>query len=198
VDRVRERASGHRARGGGETTPPEANPVGARRPFEPRALIGALQDAEVDYVAIDGVAAIAHGAQRITRDLGIVIEPTVENAERLLRALVELGAEVCAPPRRRFPLEAGADPPWLLGQDRFFDTTAGGLDVRHSPPGAPPYETLRAGAAREELPDGLKLTVAGRDHLEAMKRASGRDKDLRDLAELRELERYRKGPELER
>lgn len=69
--------------------------------------------------------------------------------------------------------------------------------MRHSPPGAPPYERLRANASREELPDGLKITVAGRSDLEAMKRASGRDKDLRDLAELHELDRRREGPELE-
>jgi hypothetical protein len=114
-----------------------------------------------------------------------------------LSALAGLQAEVCAPPRKRFPLEAGADPEWLLAHDRFFDTTAGGLDVRHSPPGAPPYAELRANASREELPDGLKITVAGRKDLEAMKRATGRDKDLRDLAELHELDRHREDPEHE-
>jgi hypothetical protein len=66
----------------------EADPVGRRNPFKPRELIGALEDAGVIYVAIGGVAVIAHGSQRITIDLDVIIEPTRENAARLLDALV--------------------------------------------------------------------------------------------------------------
>jgi hypothetical protein len=166
----------------------DADPVGQRRPFKPRELIGALEGSGVNYVAIGGVAVLAHGSQRITQDLDVMIEPTRENAERLRGALLGLEAEICMSGRRRVRLDAHSDPDWLLGGDRFFDTKAGGFDLRLRPPGAPPFDELQARAERHQLRDGLRVTVAAREDLAAMKRAAGRDKDLRDLAELRELD----------
>jgi len=53
-------------------------------------------------------------------------------------------------------------------------------------PGAPPYDELRERALEIRLGD-LTLAVAGRDDLISMKRASGRQVDLEDLAALTEL-----------
>ena len=50
-------------------------------------------------------------------------------------------------------------------------------------PGAPPYEDLRKRAVEVEV-RGTPVRIASLDDLIAMKRASGRQKDLRDIAEL--------------
>jgi hypothetical protein len=55
------------------------DPFGERRNLHPASLIEALERFEVDYVVIGGLAAIAHGAQRITQDLDIAIDRSAEN-----------------------------------------------------------------------------------------------------------------------
>ncbi len=50
-----------------------------------------LQNHEVRYVVIEGIAAVLYGVPRATFDLDILIEATPENAQRLLDALLEAG-----------------------------------------------------------------------------------------------------------
>lgn len=50
-------------------------------------LIRALADAGVEYILVGGVAAIVHGAARLTRDIDVVYSRSPENIERLVRAL---------------------------------------------------------------------------------------------------------------
>jgi hypothetical protein len=68
-----------------------------------------------------------------------------------------------------------------------FATQHGAVDVLHDAPGAPPYDELRLRALEIRLGD-LALRVAGRDDLISMKRASGRQVDLDDIAALTESE----------
>jgi hypothetical protein len=66
-----------------------------------------------------------------------------------------------------------------------LDTDAGGVDVHMTPPGAAPYDRLRARALELDV-SGVRLAVAGRDDLIAMKRTSGRPVDRGDIAALTE------------
>ncbi len=50
-----------------------------------------LQNHEVRYVVIEGIAAVLYGVPRATFDLDILIEATPENAQRLLDAFLEAG-----------------------------------------------------------------------------------------------------------
>ena len=52
-----------------------------------RGLLTALQEANVEFCVIGGVAAIAHGALTPTHDLDVAAPMTVENLARLLTAL---------------------------------------------------------------------------------------------------------------
>jgi hypothetical protein len=45
----------------------------------------------VDYVVVGGYAVIAHGFPRTTGDIAILVQPTAENAARVVRALVDYG-----------------------------------------------------------------------------------------------------------
>lgn len=49
-----------------------------------------FQKHNVRYVVIGGVAAVLHGVPRATFDLNILIEATLENAQKLLDALIDV------------------------------------------------------------------------------------------------------------
>lgn len=60
--------------------------------FHPyRELAKSLNSRKVRYLVIGGNAVVAHGVPRNTFDLDILIEPTLDNAERVLYALRERG-----------------------------------------------------------------------------------------------------------
>ena len=54
------------------------------------AIVRALNEAEVQYLIVGGLAVNAHGYVRLTRDIDIVLALESENALRGLRALTKL------------------------------------------------------------------------------------------------------------
>jgi hypothetical protein len=155
-------------------------------PLRPLELLGELLRHEVDFVVIGGFSLAAHGVVRATKDVDVVPEPTEANLARLMTALGELDAE---------PLAIGDFRPDELvhltlenlaaGGNWLLRTKLGRLDVMQHVPGINSYSQLRAGAVIPELP-GLRAApaFAGYDDLIAMKQASGREQDLRDITEL--------------
>lgn len=154
------------------------------RPLDARGIFEVLSRHAVEYVVIGGIAVQVHGHRRTTKDLDIVPDPSAENAERLAAALAELEARP-----REVP---GAGPP-TAEQLRMapivppLSTRHGELRVLNDVPGAAPYGELRERAIVLEL-DGIPLAIAGRDDVIAMKRASGRESDLRDIEFITALE----------
>ncbi len=152
-------------------------------PFSAGEIFATLERHGVDYVAIGGIAANAHGSRRLTLEVDIIPEPETPNYELLAAALNELDAPETAvdasfrslDPRDSFDL-ARADVLKLA-------TAAGDLDVINGAPGAPPYEDLRKRAIEVEV-RGTRIRIASLDDLIAMKRATGRPRDLRDIADL--------------
>jgi hypothetical protein len=56
-----------------------------------QTVFASFQRNDVKYLVIGGIAAVLYGVPRATFDLDILIEPTEENAQKLLDALVEIG-----------------------------------------------------------------------------------------------------------
>ena len=54
-----------------------------------KSVFASFQKHEVNYLVIGGIAAILHGVPRATFNLDILIEPTPENAQKLLESLIE-------------------------------------------------------------------------------------------------------------
>ncbi|MGH2940877.1 MAG: hypothetical protein ACRDPE_22470 [Solirubrobacterales bacterium] len=155
----------------------------SERSFSPQEIFAALDRHAVDYVTIGGVAANAHGSRRLTLDVDIVPAPEEPNYERLAAALDELGAPATAVDSAFRSLDPRD--PFDLARANVLKlaTAAGDLDVLNGAPGAPPYGDLRRRAVEVEV-RGTPVRIASLDDLIAMKRASGCDKDLRDIAEL--------------
>jgi predicted nucleotidyltransferase len=151
--------------------------------FNPAAILATLERHDVRYVLIGGFAANAHGVRRTTRDVDVIVERTAANLERLAAAAREL--EVGSPVMDSKMQELDPLDPQDLGRaaNVCLDTREGELDVMNDAKGAPPFERLARRAVIVEVL-GTRVPVAGLDDLIALKHASGRDVDLRDIADL--------------
>jgi hypothetical protein len=58
-------------------------------------VFASFQSHEVRYLVIGGIAAVLYGVPRATFDLYIIIEPTRDNAQRLLDALASARTRDC-------------------------------------------------------------------------------------------------------
>jgi predicted nucleotidyltransferase len=139
--------------------------------FNPAAILAALARHDVRYVLTGGLAANAHGLRRTTRDVDIIVERSATNLTRLAAAAreLEVGSPVLA------DLERAANV--------SLDTREGELDVMNEAKGAPHFARLVERAVVVEV-FGTPVPVAALDDVIALKRAAGRDVDLRDIADL--------------
>jgi hypothetical protein len=142
---------------------------------------------EVDFVVIGGFAAIAHGSQRLTQDLDLVIDRRVANCRRLIRALGELEAEYRSSSGRWVKVSPKADPKWVAKENRLFDTRAGGIDVFNKLDGVPAWKEARPRAVEVDA-FGHRFPVLDKDTLIRSKLAAGREKDLADVADLNQAD----------
>jgi predicted nucleotidyltransferase len=155
----------------------------APRETDPRRIFETFGRLRVEYVVIGGIAAIAHGNTRNTRDVDFIASADRANLERLAAALRELGARLSGTDAHLLGIDV-YDPETLgSGANFTMETDAGGLDFFNDVPGAAPYDELRERALAVDL-DGLTVRVAGRDDLIRMKQAAGRPQDLADIAAL--------------
>lgn len=150
---------------------------------DPRRIFETFARHSVDYVVIGGIAVIAHGHTRNTRDVDFMAATDTVNLKRLAAALRELGARLSGVDAHLLGIDVYD--PKVLGNGANFtlETDAGGLDYFSDVPGAPPYERLRERGLVIDL-GGLSICVAGRDDLIRMKEAAGRPQDLGDIAAL--------------
>ena len=128
-----------------------------------------FEDHEVRYVIVGGIAAILHGVPRATFDLDILIDPTPDNAGRLLAALSQAGLGTAS----MTTSEAVLSNEITVFKDRVR------IDVLTSVPG---LTFTGAWDERETMEyGGQKFFVVSRKNLIASKRAAGRPMDLEDV-----------------
>lgn len=146
-------------------------------PLQAADILTTLVEYGVEFVVIGGLAVQAHGHVRTTQDVDTFPAADPANLERLAEALRALGAR-----------PAGDSP--AVTAERIasagaltLDSRAGGIDIHLSPPGAAPYEEIRERALEVEVA-GVRVAIAGKDDLIAMKRASGRPLDRGDVIAL--------------
>lgn len=138
-------------------------------------MLSALNQAGAEYVVVGAHALALHATPRATGDIDILVRPTLENAERVVRALRDFGAPVDAHDIRNDDLR-----------------TPGTVYQIGLPPRRIDLLTSLSGVGFDEAWEGrVSLKVAGitvpflgREALIRNKRATGRDKDLLDLKAL--------------
>jgi hypothetical protein len=145
------------------------------RDFE--EMLAALCEADAEFLLVGAHALAAHGVPRATGDLDLWLRPTPENARRVYDALVRFGA-----PLEDLSVED------LYSPDLVYQiglppcridllTSISGIDFDS------------AWANRMSVPVGeLTVSCLGRDDFVRNKRATGRSRDLADVAMLEEQE----------
>jgi hypothetical protein len=154
-----------------------------REPFEPRAILAALERNGVDYVLIGGLAQVIRGADITTSGVDICPSFGISNLNRLSRAAVELGAaRVDREELKLTDAEVGNEEVISLS------TSAGSLAIVGAPAGAPKgFADLRRAASKEHLGHGVQPFVASTGDLARMASALHGERDLERLTQLRRI-----------
>ena len=139
-------------------------------------LIAALGDEGVEFLIVGAYAVAFHGIPRATGDLDVLIRPDRDNAARVWRALALFGAPMqdIGVAENDF---ARTDTVYQIGlPPRRIDilTSISGVD----------FDEAWSSRASSTIGDQV-VHFIGRDALITNKLASGRDKDLLDVKNLR-------------
>ena len=164
---------------------PIERPDERRSPDMP-ALLRRLVDAGVRFVVVGSSGAVLLGAKLVPGDLDICPSPDLDNLERLVIVLTDIGAR----PRVGVPgwvteEEAAAwrPTPFLQALELLYETPFGDLDVLAAVlgpggRGSIEYESLAVDSVMVDL-GGIRVNVASPAHLLASKIGARRPKDLR-------------------
>jgi hypothetical protein len=152
------------------------------RQFDLQALLEALNEFEVNFVVIGGVAVGAHGYVRGTEDLDLVPDPDPENLARLTTALKKLDSTLPTVGDRPFDPKTDAGV-IRRGGNVTTMTRFGGLDIVQRARGVPSYTQLNEDAVDSDLL-GVPVRVCSLARLREMKEAQNREQDRADLANL--------------
>lgn len=151
-------------------------------------VLTALCKAEVAFILIGGMAAVAQGSSYVTADLDIFYERQYPNYSKIVAALRQFS------PRLR-----GVDPslPFVFdevtlrsGMNFTLTTDAGDLDLLGEIAGFANYQDAKVRSEEIELFQ-QRIWVLTLDGLIHSKEATGRAKDLRLLPELKALKALR-------
>ena len=155
--------------------------------FDPVAIFGALNDHDVRYLVIGGIAARLRGAPLVTEDVDVTAAEDPDNLVALCTALRALDAKLRTasdPDGVSFPIE-----PEMLGSARSWTLTTryGDLDIIFEPAGSRGYADLvrDADKLRVQVDPEVSAPVASLRDVIRTKEASGREKDRAALPMLR-------------
>jgi hypothetical protein len=156
-------------------------------PFDPYAILAALERERVNYILIGGFARVLRGTEELTHGLDLTPSLRAENLRRLGLALDDLEA-------RRDGARPTLDHDLAREPVLELRTGAGELKIVPEPEGTRGgYDDLRRAASREPLGRGLRPSVASLGDLARMAAALGREHDLEPLRQLRILAELERG-----
>ncbi|MGH7653186.1 MAG: hypothetical protein ACREN6_00855 [Gemmatimonadaceae bacterium] len=141
-------------------------------------VCAALNAERARYVLVGAAALQLWGTTRATRDVDILIDPTVANARRILRALSHLGFGFA---KALAPEEIVSRPVTIIGDVPNVDIFTRAWNLK--------YEQAAPAATTFDL-EGIKIPVASIEHLIESKR-TGRLQDAADIEVLEEILRLR-------
>lgn len=159
-----------------------------------KAILGALNGAEVRYLIVGGLAVVAHGYVRATVDIDIVISLEESNARCAMKALTDIGYRPLVPVEAMDFANEKIRKMWrdekhmIVFQMRNPDRDSTRLDVFIQEPFV--FSDELAQAKWEEVA-GIRAPVLRLERLLQMKRESGRPQDLADVEQLMLIARNR-------
>jgi predicted nucleotidyltransferase len=136
-----------------------------------KALIRSLNERSADYLLIGGYALVAHGYQRTTTDIDLLVPADIDAGRRLKQALMVL------PDRAADEI----DPAWFTQGDNIRVADAFVVDVMFSACGQT-YESLKSHVETLDL-DGVPVKTVNLEGL-LLTKQTAREKDIADRAVL--------------
>lgn len=169
-------------------------------PRSVKTVLAALDAAQVRYIVVGGLAVVAHGYIRETKDIDLVVELSPQNALAAVRALADLGYK---PAVAAIALEDFADPAkrqsWIDEKNAtvinlYSDAhPVGSVDLFISEPFD--FERAYADSSLTEVVGETQTRIAALDDLITMKEVAGRPKDLVDLRQLEKIRDRERDPD---
>jgi predicted nucleotidyltransferase len=154
-------------------------------------LLKMLDEAEVEFVLVGGLAVALHGYQRVTMDVDVVLAMDESNVQRFIAVAKASGLRPTSP----VPFDSLIQPElieqWYREKGmlafglRGAEAMATVLDVLVRP--VIQFDDLRRDATMVEV-GSISIPVASVEHLIVMKTGTGRSKDLIDIEELRKIQ----------
>jgi hypothetical protein len=135
-----------------------------------KRLIAALNQNHVDYLLIGGYALHAHGYQRATTDIDLMVPAGREHGARMKTALLMLPDKAAA----------GIDPAWFEDGENIRVADAFVVDLMLNA-GGETYESLQPYAVTVDF-EGLPVRTVSLEGLLKTKQRSSREKDAADRA----------------
>jgi predicted nucleotidyltransferase len=154
------------------------------------AILRALNDANVRYLIVGGLAVVAHGYPRLTVDIDIVLNLERDNVLRAMAALDAIGYKPLVPVKASQFADEKLRESWrkeknmIVFQMMNLDRPSTRLDIFVTEPFG--FEKEYAQAEWLDIA-GIPAPVVRIETLIAMKNQSGRPKDLGDAGELKTL-----------
>ena len=159
------------------------------------AIFRALNESGVRYLVVGGLAVNAHGYERMTKDIDLVIQLEPANVLRAWTAIEAAGYRPKVPVTAEQFADLETREGWRrekmmlvlqFWSDEHRRTT---LDVFVHEPFD--FDREYREASRQELDSGLTIPIIRIPTLLEMKRAAGRSQDLVDIEKLLKLEELR-------
>lgn len=155
------------------------------------SILRALDEAQVRYLIVGGLAVAAHGYGRVTFDVDLVVQLERDNILRAMAALESLGYRPLVPVAAREFADATSREAWIrekgmvvfqLHSDQHRETR---IDLFVAEPFD--FDEEYACALVGEIFPGMSTRFVRIETLIRMKQAAGREKDREDIRQLRAL-----------
>lgn len=156
------------------------------------AILRALNDSDVRYLIVGGLAVVAHGYVRATVDVDIVLQLKRENVLRAMAALKKIGYQPLVPVDATEFADEQKRNSWrdekhmVVFQMRHSRPESTRLDIFVEEPFS--FDQEYEHAFWDKVA-GVRAPFLRFDELIRLKRASGRPQDLADIAELELIKR---------
>ncbi|MEL6195774.1 MAG: nucleotidyltransferase [Myxococcota bacterium] len=140
-------------------------------------MLRELSDSGAEFIVVGAYALAAHGTPRATGDIDIWVKPTDENAKRVYTALAAFGAPLDQLTNRDLVTPGTVFQIGVAPQRIDILTQISGVE----------FDMAWKNRLKLEV-EGITVNVLGRADFIANKRASGRPKDLADIAYLEDAD----------
>jgi len=151
-------------------------------------VVRALNEKQVQYLIVGGVAVVAHGYTRFTADLDLVLAMDRENLAHAVSSIKSLGYRPRVPVAFEEFIEPDNRGRWKSEKNMLvfslFSPThpMTNIDLFLEPPFD--FAAAYSRVMRLEVVTGVAATFCSLDDLIAMKKVAARGKDLLDVAQL--------------